>query len=107
MTDKKSLRFRLIFPLPILLAGIFLFSIPFGLALEVHHLFSEIDHDGHEHAEHDLCTWVEHHAGGSYVQDYQGATYSADLKDSLFHLHDEWVNSLDIRHDRSRAPPFS
>ena len=107
MTDKQSLRFPLIVSLLVLLAGILLFSVPFGLALEVHHLFSEIDHDGHEHAEHDLCTWVEHHAGGSYVQDYQGATLSADLKDSLFHLPDDCKNSLSIRIDRSRAPPLS
>ena len=106
MTDKRTLRTQLASSfLLFLLSGVFLFSIPFGLALEVHHVFSEIDHDGHEHAEHDLCTWVEHHAGGSYVQDFYSASLSDDLKDFHFHLHDEWVSSLSIRIDRSRAPP--
>ncbi len=107
MTNTRSLRFRLTFSFLILLGGTLLFSIPFGLALEVHHLFSEIDHDGHEHAKHDLCTWVEHHAGGSYVQDFYRTSLSTDLIDLLSPLHDQWVYSLNIRIDRSRAPPFS
>ena len=107
MTHTKSLRFRLTFSCILLLSGVFLFSIPFGLALEVHHVFSEIDHDGHEHAEHDLCTWVEHHSGGSYVQDFYRARLSADLKDYLPHFQDEWVYSQSIRIDQSRAPPAS
>lgn len=107
MTDTRSLRTPLVFSFLILLSGVLLFSIPFGLALEIHHVFSEIDHDGHEHAKHDLCTWVEHHAGGSYVQDFYRACLSTDLIDILSPLHDQWVYSLNIRIDQSRAPPIS
>ena len=107
MTDTSSLRLRLTFLFLLLLGGVLLFSIPFGLALEVHHVFSEIDHDGHEHAEDDLCTWLEHHTGGSYVQDCYWAGPSVELKSFSFLLHHEWVYSLRLRVDGSRAPPLS
>ncbi len=107
MTDNRSLRTQLAFSLLLLLGGVLLFSVPFGLALEVHHVFSEVDHDGHEHAEHDLCTWVEHHAGGSYVQDCYRGCISTDLIDLLPPRYVQWVYSLNIRIDQSRAPPLS
>ena len=34
---------------------------PLGHALAIHHVFSEIDHDGHEHSDSDLCQWVQQH----------------------------------------------
>ncbi len=107
MSAKKSLRTQLAFVFVLLLGGVLLFSIPVGLALEVHHLFSEIDHDGHEHAKHDLCTWVEHQVGGSYVQDCYRTSLSVDLQDFLPQLHVEWVYSSSRRIDQSRAPPLS
>ena len=107
MIGKRSLRTQLALVFLLLLGGVLLFSVPFGLALEVHHLFSEVDHDGHEHAEHDLCTWVEHQVGGSYVQDGYQANLSTELKDFLPRLHDEWVYSSSKRIDQSRAPPLS
>ena len=42
---------------------------PFSLALEIHHVFAEVDHDGHEHSDFDLCQWVQQHTGGSLVMD--------------------------------------
>ncbi len=107
MTDTSSSRLRLTFLVLLLLSGVLLFSVPFGLALEVHHLFSEIDHDGHEHAEHDLCTWVEHHIGGSYVQDSYKSGLTCELKDFSYHPHRSWVSSLSLRVDGSRAPPLA
>ncbi len=107
MSAKRSLRTQLAFVFVLLLGGVLLFSIPVGLALEVHHLFSEIDHDGHEHAEHDLCTWVEHQVGGSYVQDCYRTSLPVDLQDFLSQRHVEWVYSLIIPIDQSRAPPLS
>ena len=107
MTDTSSLRLRLTFLFLLLLGGVLLFSVPFGLALEIHHVFSEIDRDGHEHAQDDLCTWVEHHVGGSYIQDSYWACLSSDLIDLLSPPHDQWVHSLGRPIDQSRAPPLS
>ena len=107
MTAKRSLRTQLALVFLLLLGGMLLFSVPFGLALEVHHVFSEIDHDGHEHAKHDLCTWVEHHVGSSYVQDSYRARPSTERINLLSPLRDQCVHSLIIRVGQSRAPPFS
>lgn len=99
----SSLRAYLALSLALVLVAL----VPFGHALEIHHVFSEIDHDGHEHAEHDLCTWVEHHAGGSYVQDFYRAGPTFEPKNFSYHPHHKWVSSLRLRVDRSRAPPLS
>ena len=40
-------------------------AVPFGLALEIHHIFSVIDYDGHEHIESDLCQWLQQHTSKS------------------------------------------
>jgi hypothetical protein len=44
---------------------VLLSSFTMGHALEIHHLFAEVDHDGHEHSEFDLCQWVQAHTAGS------------------------------------------
>lgn len=93
--------------LTLALALVLVASVPFGHALEIHHVFSEIDHDGHEHAEYDLCTWVEHHVGGSYVQDSYRSCPSTDLIDLLSPPSDQWVYSVSRRVGQSRAPPLS
>lgn len=36
-------------------------------ALGVHHLFAEMDHDGHEHSEFDLCQWVQANTSSSLI----------------------------------------
>ncbi len=51
------------------LALLLVVSVPFGHALEIHHIFSEIDHDGHQHADADLCQWVEQHTSNSLAWD--------------------------------------
>src|SRR5574341_490969 len=38
---------------------------PFAAAMEVHHALAEADHDGHQHSDHDLCQWVQHHSTSS------------------------------------------
>ena len=51
--------------------ALFFFSLlAFAGALEVHHVFSEIDHDGHEHSDFDLCQWVQAHGSGSIDFDH-------------------------------------
>ena len=47
----------------------FVGSIPFAHALEIHHLFAEIDHDAHQHSEFDLCQWVKKHTSNTLVWD--------------------------------------
>jgi hypothetical protein len=46
---------------------VLLSSFTMGHALEIHHLFAEVDHDGHEHSEFDLCQWVQSHTAGSLI----------------------------------------
>ena len=42
---------------------------PLSIVLEIHHVFAEVDHDGHEHSDFDLCQWVQQHSSGSIVID--------------------------------------
>ena len=49
------------------LALVLLVTGPMGHALEIHHLFGEADHDGHQHSDFDLCQWVQSHTAGSLV----------------------------------------
>ena len=51
------------------LAMLLVASVPFGHALEIHHIFSTIDHDGHEHSDFDLCQWVKKHTSNTLVWD--------------------------------------
>ena len=67
---------KLSFPLSVFtgltlsLAFVLVASVPFGHALEIHHIFSTIDHDGHQHADFDLCQWVQQHTSTSLVWDF-------------------------------------
>jgi hypothetical protein len=49
------------------LALLLLILAPFAVAQDVHHELAAADHDGHEHSDHDLCQWVQHHTTGSLV----------------------------------------
>ena len=67
-----------------------LVMVPFGSALAVHHDFAEVDHDGHQHSDFDLCKWVEHHASGSFTiqpiivaEPFPLATLQHDLNSAL------------------------
>jgi hypothetical protein len=55
------LKFSILLTLSVFFVG----SIPVAHALEIHHLFAEIDHDTHQHSEFDLCQWVKHHTSNS------------------------------------------
>lgn len=57
-----------IFPSIAVLVGLLFFSLlPFYGVLEIYHVFSEVDHNGHEHSEFDLCQWVQQHANGLFA----------------------------------------
>ena len=43
--------------------------LPFAGALEIHHVFADMDHDGHDHSDFDLCQWVQQHTSGSLLLD--------------------------------------
>ena len=46
---------------------VFICLLPFAGTLEIHHVFAEVDHDGHEHSDYDVCQWVQQHANGVFV----------------------------------------
>ena len=91
--------------LALVLGGVLLVSVPFGHALEIHHLFAEVDHDGHEHSEHDLCTWVQHHTGGSYIHDSYSPVIFIGIETIPHPPKQSWICSRFFRADGSRAPP--
>ena len=48
--------------------GLLFFSLlPFASALEIHHIFSEVDYDGHEHSDFDLCQWGQVNNGNGSI----------------------------------------
>ena len=55
--------------LALALGVVLLGSAPFVHALEIHHLFAEVDHDGHQHSDFDLCKWSQHHTTHSLAWD--------------------------------------
>ena len=91
--------------LALVLGGVLIVSTPFGHALEIHHLFAEVDHDGHEHADFDLCTWVQHHTGGSYIQDSYSPVIFIGIETIPHPPQQSWIGSRFFRADGSRAPP--
>ncbi|NKB80706.1 MAG: hypothetical protein GKS05_02175 [Nitrospirales bacterium] len=62
----SSLFDRLQRPLAFMIALIMLGFLPFVGALDIHHTFSDLDRDGHEHHAFDICQWVQHHAHSTF-----------------------------------------
>ncbi|MGD9850050.1 MAG: hypothetical protein AB7T38_02165 [Nitrospirales bacterium] len=56
---------------PVLAFGVLILivlaSASMGYALEIHHAFAAVDHDGHQHSDFDLCQWVQSHTAHSLV----------------------------------------
>jgi hypothetical protein len=80
---------------------------PFAVAQDVHHELAAADSDGHEHSDHDLCQWVQHHTSGSI--DLGGPVFSAwklvsqhDVPPQSTLLSVEFVSV-----GPSRAPPLT
>ena len=105
MLNFRSIPSRITCSLIFFLGCVLLFSVPFGHALEIHHVFAEIDHDGHEHSEHDLCTWVQHHTGGSYIQDAISPVFFIGIETIPHPLHQSLVCFRLLRVDSTRGPP--
>ena len=91
----------------ILLTFVLLFvgSIPFAHALEIHHLFAEIDHDAHQHSEFDLCQWVKHHTSNSLAWAAPHVSYGPVGSSILFFEGQIAPCSLSFLYSYSRGPP--
>jgi hypothetical protein len=80
---------------------------PLAVAQDVHHELAAADTDGHEHSDHDLCQWVQHHSSGSI--DLGGPIFSTwelvsqyDAPPPSLLLSVEYASST-----ASRAPPLN
>ena len=102
----KTKKFGMWVSLP--LALLLLVMVPFGSALAVHHDFAEVDHDGHQHSDFDICQWVEHHASGTFTiqpiavaEPFPLATLQTDLHSALL------PKNISLLTASPRAPPLS
>ena len=87
---------------------IFICLLPFSGALEIHHVFAEVDHDGHEHSDFDLCQWVQQHANGLLVLE-KPIVESLPLHTSKVKVGKGVVGTsfLTLSIHSPRPPPFS
>ena len=91
-----------------LLVLILLGSSSLGFALEIHHVFAEVDHDGHQHSDDDLCQWVQSHAANSLVVDkpaWQRGGYLAAFLSIFISL--QVSSPVSLQHDSRGPPAFS
>ena len=66
--------------------SLIVFCLPiFANALEIHHIFAEVDHDGHEHSDSDLCQWVQANGSGS-------TNFDQSDSDIFFHVRQEQLS---------------
>ena len=107
MNSNKYFYSRLLLPKFVVLIGLIFFCLlPFSGALEIHHVFAEVDHDGHEHSEFDLCQWVQQHTSGALSIHPLGIAtpfYSPDRYHRLVEY--EWISPT-MSVGGSRAPPL-
>lgn len=102
-----SLISRFNISLALALALVLLSSIPFVQALEIHHVFAEVDYDGHQHSDDDLCQWVQHHTSHSLVWDVSGLSHWSVVAGFLFFDGKETYASLTLSLGNPRGPPAS
>jgi len=107
-TDMKFFNPAGLRKIAILVGLVFFCLLPFSGALEIHHVFAEVDHDGHEHSDFDLCQWVQQHANGIF-------TFEKPLTEVLplvvfqekFSRNPLFVSLLGLLFQLPRPPPFS
>ncbi|MDX2347426.1 MAG: hypothetical protein QNK38_01090 [Nitrospirota bacterium] len=85
---------------------VFVATVPFGHALEIHHIFSEIDHDGHQHSDFDLCQWVQQHTSNSLAWALPQVVQQSWLYTWLSHVHEQTSSSFPFSLLHSRGPPY-
>lgn len=86
---------------------IVLASATMGFALEIHHAFAEVDHDGHQHSDFDLCQWVQSHTAHSLVGEDPLVNRGGYLVGVLSFPPLSVFSSLAHLLTASRGPPFS
>jgi hypothetical protein len=79
--------------------------LPFAGALEVHHIFSEVDHDGHEHSDFDLCQWVQAHSSGSLDLDHGHLSIPLQVDQEKWGTPEAVFSSIILISHESRGPP--
>lgn len=104
---RPSLISRCNISLALALGLVLLTSIPFVQALEIHHLFAEVDHDGHQHSDYDLCQWIQHHSGNSLIWDAPRVSHWSAVTGFLFFDLEEVYGSLTLPLCHPRGPPDS
>ena len=90
-----------------LLILIVLVSAPVGFALEIHHIFGEVDHDGHQHTDFDLCQWVQFHSAHSLAGENPAFGPGPYFWVVLSPAHPSLGTSPFPFLSDSRGPPFS
>ena len=86
---------------------LFFFSIlAFAGALEVHHVFSEIDHDGHEHSDFDLCQWLQANGSGSVDFDHVEIDIALQVNQERCFASNLVYSSVVLTSQDSRGPPL-
>ena len=90
-----------------LLIFIVLVSAPVGFALEIHHMFAEVDLDGHQHTDFDLCQWVQFHTAYSLAGEDPAFGPGTYFWGVLSHAPPSLVTSPFPFLSDSRGPPFS
>ncbi|PJA77845.1 MAG: hypothetical protein CO149_07255 [Nitrospirae bacterium CG_4_9_14_3_um_filter_51_5] len=93
--------------LVLVLGLLLLSSIPFVPALEIHHLFADVDHDGHQHSDFDLCQWIQHHTSNSLVWDVPPLSHGSVVIGFLPLDREETYLSLTFPLGNPRGPPDS
>ena len=103
---KNSYSSSLVSALAITVALFFLCLLPFGSALEVHHIFADIDHDGHEHSGYDLCQWVQAHGSGSVDFDHADIGVPIQVEQERSCTSEIVYSSVALTAQESRGPPL-
>lgn len=88
-------------------AILFVSLLPFSGALDIHHVFAAVDHDGHEHSDFDLCQWIHKHTSGSLVLDPPALRNLEQVRTNPFIFSPPSFSSPLIHTLGSRAPPGS
>jgi hypothetical protein len=107
MMTRPTISSALIHGLTLALSLVLLASVPFGHALEIHHIFSEIDQDGHQHSDFDLCQWVQQHTSNSLSWDLPQLAQRSWLYSLIPFANDQLPLSSHSHLIHSRGPPQS
>ena len=91
----------------VLLGLILLGQLVLTSALEIHHIFAEVDHDGHQHSDFDLCKWVQQHTSGSLAIEFLAIETPFNIEIEHPSAPEVLYSSQIVRVGGSRAPPLS